>query len=230
MENPPELNIVEVTFTYDIPDAYLYQTNDLKKTATWTYLGYDKMWVYADKTTGKIVGKFHHHEGDNGADVPHPEHMYKIFIDANVNPLMASMFHSDYVYGELPHTEEALPDDTWYGHPDPIPPDHTYELTEIVWDPVAQDFVKPLPWKKPHVTWDDLKIWRTNQLANSDMIVRTCAPQDRAAWEVYRQKLRDLPKTFAGVDPWKVSFPVQPGAPLRKWTLGQDPKIHSREG
>ena len=75
-----------------------------------------------------------------------------------------------------------------------------------------------------------MKKWRDSTLASSDMNVRTCAPQDRAAWEEYRQKLRDLPETFKGVDPWKVSFPVMPGSPPRKWTLGQDPKIHSREG
>lgn len=228
----PDINKVSVTFTYDIADQYLYQTNNLKRTAQWTYVGPDKFWVFVDASTNKLVngGRFHYTERDNGADVHTPEGQIKLMIDANVNPCMASLFHNEATYGELPHTEEALPDDTWYGHPDPIPPDHTYELEDIMYDPVAGDWVKPFPWKKPHVTWDDLKQWRMNNLHRSDAMIANCMPEDVPAWEEYRQKLRDLPQTFAGIDPWKVSFPREPGTPPRRWTLGPDPKNTSREG
>ena len=42
-------NHIDVTFTYDAPDDYLYQTNELGKTGTWTYNGPDKIWYSAAK-------------------------------------------------------------------------------------------------------------------------------------------------------------------------------------
>ena len=210
----PEIKRIEKTFTYDLPDAYLYQTNKLKKTGRWTYYGPDKMWIFVDNTTKKIISRFHYTEADNGADVPTPEGQTKVLVDANVNPLLASIIHNEVDYGSLPQTVEELPDGNTYGHPDPQVPDHTYELSEIVFDFDTQDFVKPYPWKQPHVSWDDLKAWRNRQLALSDAKIRTCRPEDIPAWEDYRQKLRDLPTLMGDVDPWKVIFPDAPDAIL----------------
>ena len=115
------------------------------------------------------------------------------------------------MYGDLPHTVENLPDGVTYGHPDPIPPDHTYELTDIQYNVETQQWVKPFPWKKPHVDWEELKQARNDMLKASDTkLVMATSDEERAAWEVYRQKLRDLTTTFDGVDPWKVMFPQAP--------------------
>jgi len=207
-ENTP----IVKTFTYEIADAYLHQTNRLKKTAQWTYKGPRYLWVFADASTNKIMSKFHYLEKDNGADVPTPPGQIKVKVDAAVNPEIASLLYNDYVYGDLPHTTEVLPDGSTYGHPDPIPPDHTYELTEIQVNPSTGHFVKPYPWKKPHMDWDELKRVRDEMLKSSDQKIRLASTEEKAAWETYRQKLRDLTKTFAGVDPWKVPFPAEPGA------------------
>lgn len=201
---------VEVTFTYDLPDQYLYQTNDLKKTGTWTYKGPDKKWIFIDATTKKIIGRFHYLESDDGADVPTPEGQIKVLVDANVNPVISSLLHNEYIYGDLDHTHEDLPNGTAYGVPDPLPPDHCYELTEIQYDVTTNTFVKPFPWKKPHVTWDDIKAWRNAHLAASDMKFNTATPDTKQAWATYRQLLRDIPETFKGIDPWKVAFPQSP--------------------
>ena len=209
----PEITRIEKTFTYNIADQYLYQTNTLNRTAEWTYTGPRYMWIFVDAETKKILGRLHYTEADNGHDVPTPEGQIKVMVDADIEPIVASLLHNEYVYGDLPHTVENLPEGTTYGHPDPIPPDHTYELTEIVWNPDTQRFVQPFPWKQPHMDWETLLDVRNNMLNVSDSKLRT-APSDevRAQWEVYRQKLRDLPATFAGVDPWKVQFPEEPGA------------------
>ena len=207
----PEINRIEKTFTYDIADAYLYQTNDLKKTAEWTYQGPDKLYIFVDAETKKIVSRFHYTDRDNGAEVPTPEGMIKVCVDANIEPALASCIHNEYVYGDLPHTVENLPDGVTYGHPDPIPPDHTYELTDIQYNVETQEWVKPFPWKKPHVDWEELTQARNDMLKASDTkLVMATSDEERAAWEVYRQKLRDLTTTFAGVDPWKVMFPQAP--------------------
>lgn len=208
----PEITRTEKTFTYDMPDAYLYQTNDLKKTGEWTYRGPDKLWIFIDNNTKKIISRFHYTELDNGADVPTPEGQTKVLVNANEEPLIASLIHNEVDYGTLPQTVEELPDGNTYGHPDPQVPDHTYELSEIQYDVETGKFLKPLPWKQPHVSWDDLRQWRNQQLSISDAKIRTCRPELVSAWEEYRQKLRDLPTLMEGVDPWKVIFPDAPDA------------------
>ncbi len=207
-ENTP----IVKTFTYEIADAYLYQTSNKKKTAQWTYRGPRYFWIFVDESTKKITSRFHYLEKDNGADVPTPPGLIKVMVDAAVNPEIASLLYSDYVYGDLPHTVEALPDGSTYGHPDPIPPDHTYELTEIRYDTSSQKFIKPYPWKKPHMDWDELKRVRNEMLKASDQKIASSTEELKQEWETYRQKLRDLTKTFAGVDAWKVPFPAEPGA------------------
>lgn len=207
-ENTP----IVKTFTYEIADAYLYQTNNLKRTAQWTYRGPRYFWIFVDATTNKIMSKFHYLESDNGAEVPTPPGQIKVMVDAAVNPEIASLLFTDYVYGDLPHTSETLPDGSTYGHPDPIPPDHTYELTEIEYNSSTGKFVKPYPWKKPHMDWDELKRVRNVMLTSSDQKMKLASEEQKVEWEEYRQKLRDLTKTFAGVDPWKVPFPPEPGA------------------
>ena len=206
-ENTP----IVKTFTYDIADAYLYQTSNLNRTAQWTYRGPRYFWIFVDAATNKIMSQFHYLERDNGADVPTPPGQIKVMVDAAVDPEIASCLHSDYVYGDLPHTLEQLPDNTTYGHPNPIPPDHTYELTEIQYNSTTGKFVKPYPWKKPHMNWEILIGTRNAALKVSDQQLAAATPEDKAAWETYRQKLRDLPRTFAGVDAWKVKFPQEPG-------------------
>jgi hypothetical protein len=208
----PENTLIEKTFTYDIADAYLYQTNDLKKTAQWTYTGPRYMWIFVNNETNKISSRFHYTERDNGHDVPTPEGMTKVMVDADKDPCLASLIHNEYTYGELPHTVENLPDGSTYGHPDPIPPDHTYELIEIVYDSASGEFVKPYPWKAPHVTWQDIVDARNDLLLASDSKYNLANEAQKPEWEAYRQTLRDLTDTFAGIDPWKIPFPVEPGA------------------
>lgn len=208
----PENTLIEKTFTYDIADSYLYQTNDLKKTAEWTYKGPRYLWIFIDNATNKVSSRFHYTERDNGHDVPTPEGMTKVMVDADKDPCIASLIHNEYTYGDLPHTVENLPDGSTYGHPDPIPPDHTYELLEIVYDSASGEFVKPYAWKAAHVTWQDIVDARNNLLAASDVKYNLANEAQKPAWEEYRQKLRDLPDVFAGIDPWKIPFPVEPGA------------------
>ena len=40
-------------FTYDIPDDYLSQTNSKGDTATATYTGPEKLYVFVDQVTGR---------------------------------------------------------------------------------------------------------------------------------------------------------------------------------
>ena len=50
-------NEVEVQFSYDMPDAYLYQTTTEGKVGTWTYKGPKEMWVFVEKQTTNVQVK-----------------------------------------------------------------------------------------------------------------------------------------------------------------------------
>lgn len=207
-----ENNIITKTCTYDMPDDYLYQTNLLGKTGSYEYEGPDKLWIFVSEETGKPLNGQVFTEKDDGDEVPSPPGMVKVFIDATVDTVMASMVwrHKDYSY--LPTQTEDLPDGTSYTRPIVQPPDHTFEFMECVYNINSNTWQTPFPWKRPHMDWDALRTARTALLAASDKTVATTlmSDEDRAAYEVYRQKLRDLPDTFAGVDPWKVMFPIEP--------------------
>ena len=41
--------------------------------------------------------------------------------------------------------------------------------------------------------WEQIKIWRDEELASSDWTMLSDAPTDKVAWAKYRQELRDLP-------------------------------------
>ena len=53
-------NIISKTFSYPIPDDYLYQTSAQNKTGTFTYNGPDKVWVFVDNETGKLTSGLHY--------------------------------------------------------------------------------------------------------------------------------------------------------------------------
>ena len=56
--------------------------------------------------------------------------------------------------------------------------------------------------------WEQIKLWRNKQLAQSDWTQLPDAPADKVAWAAYRQALRDLPAQ--GGDPEKAKFPTAP--------------------
>jgi hypothetical protein len=83
---------------------------------------------------------------------------------------------------------------------------------ECVYNFQTNAWQTPLPWKKPHMTWEMFRVARTGLLAASDKVLATTAMSDqlRLEYETYRQKLRDLPATYQGIDPWKIKFPIEP--------------------
>ena len=210
---------ISKTFTYNIADDYLAQTNDLGKTNSWTYDGHDKIYAFFYKENGKYAGRFLTPD-DNGADYPTPLDQYKFEIDATENPLLCCILGADEVrdYTFLPQYEEELPCGGVYIRPLAPPPDHTYELSELVYDPDLNDVVKPYPWKKPHVTWTDIRTHRNQLLLSSDNAITDDMPAaTKAKWEEYRQKLRDIPQTYGAepgaeptVDPWKIKPVLAP--------------------
>ena len=56
--------------------------------------------------------------------------------------------------------------------------------------------------------WERLRLYRDDLLKASDWRMVEDSPFDKEAWTIYRQALRDLPKT--NKDPMKIVFPNEP--------------------
>jgi hypothetical protein len=56
--------------------------------------------------------------------------------------------------------------------------------------------------------WDQIRLWRSIQLAQTDFTQLPDAPVDKETWAEYRQALRDLPAQ--GVLAEDAVFPVKP--------------------
>lgn len=213
------MNKITHTFTYDQPDEYLAQTNTLGKVGNWTYTGPDKIWIFIDNDTNKIVGHFLT-EDENGGDVPVPFDQYRVEIDPTVDPIIATLVGASDIpdYATLEQYTETLPCGNTYSRPLSLPPDHTYELLDIIYDKETSKFVTPLPWKQPHMTWEGIRTWRNSLLEASDHKVLSDMPDAvKTKWDTYKQSLRDIPQTYGAasgsaippVEPWKV-YPIDP--------------------
>lgn len=237
----PSNTIIEQTFTYDLPDDYLAQTSSEGRTATATYNGPDKIWVFIDRDTGRSdTSRLVLTDEEDGADYPVPEDQYKVEINCATDPVLCSLFDAkvewDTVQGQT-NIVVNLPDGTTYERPDPTDVDHTYELDMCTYnmDGTLDENGKytggtwTMQWKQPWTSWEQLIIVRNNALAGSDSKIADDMPEaTKQKWLDYRQKLRDLPALFGhGTDEeipaYMVNFPVEPGADIAPIDADENP-------
>lgn len=204
---------VNVDFSYDMPDAYLYQTTNLGKVGTWTYEGPREMWVFLRKRDNKRTGevKFSYQVED---DFVPAASEYMVKVNCEENPLLCELMETDQDTLFLEGREqisETLPMNDWEGNPfvhiEPkVPtPDHTYDRDEIEYNPTAQEWVTPFPFLKPHTDWEAIKKVRWSRLNASDGHVSEDMPESLlTAWQDYRTKLRGLPATYGAA--WTVTI------------------------
>lgn len=203
-------------FTYDLADDYLAQTNELKKTATWTYHGPDRIWVFVDTETNKLYGTNFYTLEEDGPSIPSPLGCRKLEIDCQSNPLFCTLVGaSDHFDGDtLPKYSENLPNGEVYTRPMHPMPDHTYEFNDATYDPETNTW--SYPWKQTWVTWEDLRTVIASQLEEVELEIRalTDLPSSlRAILEAYKTELENFETTWAGFDAYKVWIPTHP---LRK--------------
>ena len=214
-ENPnaKEFPQIDLQFSYDMPDKYLYQTTKLGLVGKWNYRGPDHLWVFMDKITNKLSSS----PGPWGIedDYMPPAHTYKVLIDCNENPLICEILEPDVdqvLIDGREQTIEELPvinsvDGKPFVHIQPkvASPDHTYEIQDVEFNPTGHDpktglggsWVFPLPFKKPHVSWYSLKNTRWSKLSGSDHKIQDDTPTAlKTKWENYRKELRDIPETY----------------------------------
>lgn len=192
-------NIINVTFTYDLPDDQYYQTNVLRKTTSWEYSGPDKKYILVDSVANTLTGGVIE-EVDYEHFNDYPGAAYAVEVDCSQNPLICSLFadaHEDPTSINTPTISEDIPNSVPYVRDNPSAPDHTYEIREIEYNKSSNTFVTPLPWKKPFVTWDLLFVYKNMRLANTDrQLSEDLPPALYTAMIEYRQYLRDFGELF----------------------------------
>ena len=205
--------IIRRVFTYTLADDYLAQTADLNKSAQWTYVGPDEFWIFLFKDSGKPrCYNFFTKEMD-GDIIPTPEDCIKYYVDANVEPLLATLIGaSEYVDGALlPQYTELLPNGETYSRPLNPMPDHTYDINEMYYDFNTKTWV--FPFKKTWVEWSDLIARRDVALQAVTLKLSKIAdlPSSiRTPLEEYKSALENLETTWAGIEAYKVWMPEAP--------------------
>jgi len=185
-------------FTYNIADDQYYQKNDNKKTATLTYTGPAKKFLIVNTADNKLQSGVtiseEQYETFNDTNID----QYAVEVDCDKDTLICALVENSIDLDSLQTISEPVPgSDIDYVRSDPPSPDHTYEISEIVYDKSNNSFVTPLPWKKPYVYWIDLLSWRNRKLINADRTLSEDLPTSLYTQvSEYKQYLRDFPATF----------------------------------
>ena len=187
-------------FQYNIADDIYSQTNELRQTATATYVGPEKKYAVVDAESNKLTSATITEEqfetfNDTNSDV------YAVEIDCNgSDTVICAMLDGGINPIGLPVVSEDIPgSDNAFVRTEPVLPSDTYELKEIQYDRSNNVFVKPLPWKAPEQTWQDIIGYRNTTLSASDRTLSDDMPEslyNKVA--EYKQYLRDLPVIFGG--------------------------------
>lgn len=215
---PTPITNTTVNFTYKVADE-LFSTSDAAgKTATATYTGPDRIWVFVDADTGEFNRTFPDlTTKEDGADVPTPVGMHKVEIVAEDDPLIISIIKADCVTTENQTQEaELLPDGNTLKINNPADVDQTYDIESLVYDIESGSWNTPA-YRQSTVTWDDIINARNTMLGATDGKIAPDMPAElKQKWIDFRQKLRDLPATLGKgteneVPAWKVMLPQEPG-------------------
>jgi hypothetical protein len=242
---------IKKEFTYDLPDDYLATTSVKGLKATGIYDGPDKIWVLVDNNTSLLQSGMHYREYDHKDPAGSEQmatlwggmHSTPVLVDVNnsdIECVVAGFFlglHED-TYTDLEHVH---PEDgqVHYIRPDPTYPDHTYETGLVSYDLANKKWNTPFPWKQPHITAEQHDAGRLNIIAD---LARDLADEDtssdwsaekRKAVEDYKAQLEDIPRKFAGWQPWQIHFGDDPRrdtpAPAIGDTDGAEPQKKTTE-
>jgi len=212
-------------FTYSMPDDYLKDTSTLGLTGTFTYNGPDKFYVFVDQATNKIdvtagyikddisdsnLNQLLELSANNGKDYP-------VLVDATQEPIIATlMVPQEYDSGTWPQKQYKLDgDDTvYFERPEQTPVDHTYELELITYNKATSSWVKPFPWKKPHIDWNMMNQIIQMNISNidNDIASGNYSDEEIVTLRAHQDEFRNLTTRFAGWEPWQIPFPEWPFA------------------
>lgn len=215
---PTPITTTTQSFTYNIADKLYGETNLNNKTASASYTGPDRVWVFLDEET-KLLSRVSPPltSLEDGGEVPVPIGHIRVEVVAEDDPIIISMLKEDCVtYADTSQTTEDLPDPYGTITFNAVPTlSQTYDLDEVTYDEDAGSWVLG-DFTSDKVSWTDLINARNGMLTASDGRISPDMPESlRLPWVNYRQALRDLPSVYGygtdnQVDAWKVKFPDQP--------------------
>lgn len=216
---------IKQTFTYDMPDEYLAQTSDLGLTGEWEYEGPEKIYVFVDKATNKMVSHFSfrphndsvtQEEMDAEMDVVTGRDCYHAPVEFSKDPLLLAAVAGDmHLASDLPNKTYTLPGETepFYSRPDPLQPDHVIDTTDIEWDPTKNEWKKPFPWRKPHITREQFEAAHAGILAQTKEISTSkFTASQKTKWNAFVTEFENVTTKFADYldTPWMIPFPNDP--------------------
>lgn len=221
---------ISKTFTYDLPDEYLAQTNNDGNTASWTYEGPAYLYVFVRNSDGAFQCSQSFMPVANATDQQDLAQIRAgldqtaVLLDCENNDtdaLIASLLITKDTgkAGGYPQKEYALADGTvHYERPDPQPPDHTYQTDEITYNLGGSEWNKPFPWHKPWTTIDIHKEAHAASLKGaqarlSEFDANLTTAQKTAA-QAFITEMEALYTKYASVvaadAPHMIPFPVDP--------------------
>ena len=220
---------IRKTFRYDLPDEYLSQERKLGLQAEWTYEGPDKVWVFVDYKTNKILNResFRLYDEENpekqyeGLEVYTGFNSYPVLLTFDEDPLLlASIAQLTPLASELPNKEYKLPGskEVFYSRPNPTTPDHTIEVADCEYDPDLKKWKKPYPWKLPHITKEQFLQGHAAILEDCQAVKKTqtklgeWTSEQLYKWDAYIEEFKNVTLKYKDYldTPWMVPFPTDP--------------------
>jgi len=215
---PTPITNATQSFTYKIADKLYAQTDSMNKTASASYTGPDRVWVFVDENTGDFsrISPPLTSQEDGGA-VPVPVGHVRVEVTAANDPMIISMLLEEHVtYADTSLTTESLPSP--YGTVSfntTATLSQTYDVDDLSYD-IATSQWRTLEYIDAPQDWDDVINHRNGALTGSDGKISPDMPDAvKQPWIDFRQALRDLPSVYgygtdSEVEAWKVEFPEHP--------------------
>lgn len=214
---PTPISTNTKNFSFNIADKLYATTTALGRTASATYSGPDRVWVFIDENT-KLYQTYYAPltSLEDGDSVPNPVGTIKVEVVADVDPVVISMLKEDCVtYNDVSVVEDTLPDGSIDRYNAVATLSQTYSIDNLAYNTETNtwnlgDFITAT------MTWEDVIKVRNNKLTSSDGKISIDMPDSvKQPWLDYRQALRDLPNTYGygtdnEIEAWKVNFPEQP--------------------
>ena len=226
---------VQRTVTFEMPDEYEQEvpTTTMGKTSTIEYDGPEQLILWIDKESQDIEQTW---DKDDYTERPVPLNceVQTIDADSDENCIKIGLLFGGFPQRLLYEIRVGPADEMNRVIADPSDPRTIFSENDIV-----EDYTKPLVFRQganyDGVTGANPGAWRRRNddfirnvrnglLSASDGAVAEDMPADlKAEWETYRQKLRDLPATWAAVPNHLISYPVSPDGE------GDDPYVRNED-
>jgi hypothetical protein len=194
--------------TYPIPDLMYSTSRELGKTSTQEYIGPEKLILYLEKDSGRIVETWAPEDDEPPIEALAVNLERVEFIpETDEDYIKIMILHSHWE----PKMYEVIvgPEDD----PNVVVADPTDVIMVFDETAIVEDYKAPLKFLEYTRDRSDefIRDVRNSMLSESDGRIAEDMPDSiKQAWVTYRQKLRDLPDRWADVPNHLIRFPLSP--------------------